>query len=55
MLGLTAAAQSLFVTFGAWLEDDFGFGTAALVGLKTRAADRRRSAWCLMGSIERWP
>jgi MFS transporter, DHA1 family, inner membrane transport protein len=30
MLGLTAAAQSLFVTFGAWLEDDFGFGTAAL-------------------------
>ena len=22
--------QSLFVTFGAWLEDDFGFGTAAL-------------------------
>jgi MFS transporter, DHA1 family, inner membrane transport protein len=30
MLGLTAAAQALFVTFGAWLEDDFGFGTAAL-------------------------
>jgi predicted MFS family arabinose efflux permease len=30
MLGLTAAAQALFVTFGAWLEDGFGFGTAAL-------------------------
>jgi MFS transporter, DHA1 family, inner membrane transport protein len=30
MFGLTAAAQSLFVTFGAWLEDGFGFGTAAL-------------------------
>jgi MFS transporter, DHA1 family, inner membrane transport protein len=30
MLGLAAAAQSLFVTFGAWLEDGFGFGTAAL-------------------------
>jgi DHA1 family inner membrane transport protein len=30
MLGLTAAAQSLFVTFGAWLQDFFGLGTAAL-------------------------
>jgi MFS transporter, DHA1 family, inner membrane transport protein len=30
MLGLTAAAQSLFVTFGAWLQDVFGLGTAAL-------------------------
>ena len=30
MFGLMAAAQSLFVTFGAWLEDGFGFGTAAL-------------------------
>jgi predicted MFS family arabinose efflux permease len=30
MFGLAAAAQALFVTFGAWLEDVFGFGTAAL-------------------------
>jgi DHA1 family inner membrane transport protein len=30
MVGLTAAAQSLFVTFGAWLQDVFGLGTAAL-------------------------
>ncbi len=30
MFGLTAAAQALFVTFGAWLQDVFGFGTAAL-------------------------
>jgi predicted MFS family arabinose efflux permease len=30
MAGLMAAAQSLFVTFGAWLQDVFGLGTAAL-------------------------
>jgi MFS transporter, DHA1 family, inner membrane transport protein len=30
MFGLTAAAQALFVTFGAWLEDVFGLGTASL-------------------------
>jgi predicted MFS family arabinose efflux permease len=33
MVGLTAAAQSLFVTFGAWLEDVFGFHTAALAAV----------------------
>ncbi|HEU4840949.1 MAG TPA: MFS transporter [Ilumatobacteraceae bacterium] len=30
VLGLMGAAQALFVTFGAWLEDDYGYGTAAL-------------------------
>lgn len=30
VLGLMGAAQALFVTFGAWLEDDHGIGTAAL-------------------------
>ena len=30
MVGLMAAAQSLFVTFGPWLEDVFGFGGVAL-------------------------
>ena len=30
VLGLMGAAQALFVTFGAWLEDDYDVGTAAL-------------------------
>lgn len=30
MFGLMAASQTLFVTFGAWLQDDFGFGAGFL-------------------------
>jgi MFS transporter, DHA1 family, inner membrane transport protein len=30
---LMSAAQSLFVTFGPWLEDEFGVGTAGLAGV----------------------
>ena len=30
MFGLMAASQTLFVTFGAWLEDDYGFGAGFL-------------------------
>ena len=33
MFGLMAAAQSLFVTFGPWLEDEFGVGTAGLAAV----------------------
>ncbi|MBA3286699.1 MAG: MFS transporter [Acidimicrobiia bacterium] len=33
LFGLMAAAQSLFVTFGAWLEDEFGVGTAGLAAV----------------------
>ncbi|MEJ7720195.1 MAG: hypothetical protein WKF58_06975 [Ilumatobacteraceae bacterium] len=33
MFALTAAAQSLFFTFGAWLEDEFGFGAVALTAV----------------------
>ena len=33
MFGLMAAAQSLFVTFGPWLEDVFGFGTIGLAAV----------------------
>ena len=33
VLGLMGGAQAMFVTFGAWLEDDFGFGTAALAAV----------------------
>jgi predicted MFS family arabinose efflux permease len=33
LFALMAAAQALFVTFGAWLEDVFGFGTAGLAGV----------------------
>ena len=28
-----AASQSVFVTFGAWMEDDFGVGTAGLAAV----------------------
>lgn len=30
MFCIMASAQNLFVTFGAWLEDDFGFGAARI-------------------------
>lgn len=30
MFGLMAASQTLFVTFGAWLQNDFGFGAGFL-------------------------
>ena len=33
MFGLMAAAQSLFVTFGPWLEDVFGIGTIGLAAV----------------------
>lgn len=33
MYGLMSAAQSLFVTFGPWLEDEFGVDTTGLVGV----------------------
>ena len=33
MFGLMGAAQSLFVTFGPWLEDVFGFGTIGLAAV----------------------
>jgi predicted MFS family arabinose efflux permease len=33
VFGLMAASQSVFVTFGAWLEDSFGVGTAGLAGV----------------------
>ncbi len=33
LLGLMAAAQALFVTFGAWLEDVFGIGTGGLAAV----------------------
>lgn len=33
MFGLMAASQSVFVTFGAWMEDDFGVGTAGLAAV----------------------
>jgi MFS transporter, DHA1 family, inner membrane transport protein len=33
MFGLTAASQCVFVTFGAWLEDDYGFTGAGLAGV----------------------
>ena len=33
VFGLMASSQSLFVTFGAWLEDEFGVTTAALAGV----------------------
>jgi len=33
VFGLMGAAQAMFVTFGAWLEDDYGFGTAALAAV----------------------
>lgn len=33
MLALMAASQSVFVTFGAWMEDDFGVGTAGLAAV----------------------
>ncbi|MET0143671.1 MAG: MFS transporter [Ilumatobacteraceae bacterium] len=33
LLGLMGAAQALFVTFGAWLEDEFGIGTAGLAAV----------------------
>ena len=33
MFGLMSAAQSLFITFGPWLEDEFGVDTIGLVGV----------------------
>lgn len=33
MFGLMSASQSLFVTFGAWLEDEFGFGAGDLAAV----------------------
>lgn len=33
MFGLTASSQCVFVTFGAWLEDDYGFSGAGLAGV----------------------
>ena len=33
MFGLMAASQSVFVTFGAWMEDEFGVGTAGLAAV----------------------
>ena len=33
MAALAVASQSVFVTFGAWLEDDRGLDTAALAGV----------------------
>lgn len=33
LFGLMAAAQSVFVTFGPWLEDVFGFGTVGLAAV----------------------
>lgn len=33
LFGLMAASQSLFVTFGAWLEDEFGVDTAGLAAV----------------------
>ena len=33
MFGLMGAAQSLFVTFGPWLEDVFGFGNIGLAAV----------------------
>ena len=33
LFGLMAATQSLFVTFGPWLEDDFGVGAAGLAAV----------------------
>ena len=33
MFGLMSSAQSLFITFGPWLEDEFGFTTAGLAGV----------------------
>ena len=33
MLAMSAAIQSVFVTFGSWLEDDFDVSTAALAGI----------------------
>jgi predicted MFS family arabinose efflux permease len=33
MLALSAASQSVFVTFGSWLEDDFDVSTATLAGI----------------------
>jgi predicted MFS family arabinose efflux permease len=32
-VALTAAAQAVFVTFGTWLQDDFGFSDTALSGI----------------------
>lgn len=32
-VALTAAAQSMFVTFGTWLQDDFGFSDTKLAGV----------------------
>lgn len=33
MFGLMGAAQCLFVTFGAWLSDDFGFGASGIAAV----------------------
>ena len=33
MFGLMSAAQSLFITFGPWLEDDFGVRTVGLAAV----------------------
>ena len=33
MFGLMGAAQCLFVTFGAWLTDDFGFGATGIAAV----------------------
>ena len=33
MFGLMSAAQSLFITFGPWLEDEFDVDTVGLVGV----------------------
>lgn len=33
MFGLMSSAQTLFITFGPWLEDEFGFTAAGLAGV----------------------
>lgn len=33
MFGMMGAAQCLFVTFGAWLNDDFGFGASGIAAV----------------------
>ncbi len=55
VIGLMAASESLFVTFGPWLQDEFGVGDAVLAGTTFALGAVELSASGLsMARTDRW-
>lgn len=55
VLALMAGSESLFITFGPWLKDDFGVGAAALAGVTFGLGAGELTASSLsMARTDRW-